>query len=101
MNTPKSKKAEERRWQLERAQWEIRLLGKTDVFAVLADKYSLSGSADVRMHLYGLMNYRSVRDWLHQEAGVPRRMLTERNLQAYTDRWIDHLLRTDSFFAKP
>jgi hypothetical protein len=66
-----TKTPEERRWQIERAQFEVRFLGKTDVFAVLSDKDSLLGSADVREHLYGLTNHRRVRDWLHREAGVP------------------------------
>ncbi len=91
----------ERRRQLERVLFEIQLHGKSDVFAVLANAYSLSGSADVRQHLYRLTNSRSVRDWLHQEVGVPKRLLSEKNLCAYADRWLNHLLRKDGFFAKP
>ena len=91
----------ERRMQLGRVQFEIKYRGKSDIFGVLADNFSPSGSADVRQHLYSLTNYQSVRDWLRREAGVPKRLLSEKNLCAYTERWIRHLLSKDPFFAEP
>jgi hypothetical protein len=40
----------------------------------------------------------SVRDWLRDKAGVPRSELTQKNVQAYRHRWVDHLI--EEYVAK-